>query len=450
MILWDYQQRTIEAVREAYRGGYRRPLLVAPCGSGKTIMFSEICASAARRGKRVWILVHRQELLDQVGRALARFEVKHGFIAAGFDPTPATVQVASVMTLVKRDLPPPDLLIIDEAHHATSKSWGTIIDRCPKAHMLGVTATPCRLSGEGLGDVFDTMVRGPSTRELIDQGYLCAPRVFAPPTIDTTGMHTLMGEFVKREVEAAVDKPTVTGNAIEHYQKITPGLKAVVFCVSLEHARRMEGAARSAGLRALMIDGGMDRDIRRRIVTDFAQGALDWLVTVDLVSEGFDVPSIDVGIFLRPTQSRGLWLQQTGRVLRTSPGKTTAWILDHAGNTLRHGFPHEDQEWTLDITREKQAPRERLMPIRVCPKCFSAQYGQLSCIHCGEVFVVKDRTIAETQGELKEITPEERARRQERQHQGRATTLARLEAIARIKGYREGWAQHVYEGRQKR
>lgn len=446
MILWDYQEKAIEGVRDAYRNGARRPLLVAPCGAGKTVMFSAIGKAVAERGKRVWILVHRQELLDQVGRALQRFGVPHAFIASGFEPHAAPVQIASVMSLIRRSLEPPELLIIDEAHHATSGSWGKVIEMCPKARLLGVTATPTRLSGEGLGDVFDTMVLGPSTQELIDRGYLCAPRVFAPPTINTEGMHTLMGEFVKREVSAAVDRPTVTGDAIQHYQTLTPGLKAVVFCVSLEHAARITTAARAKGIRALAIDGGMDRHVRRRVITDFTDHKLDWLVTVDLVSEGFDVPSIDVGIFLRPTQSKGLWLQQTGRILRTSPGKQTAWILDHAGNTLRHGFPNDAQAWALEVSGERPAAKARDPSIRVCPKCFSAQRGgKLACVHCGVTFDVQARSVDQVQGDLKEITPEELAKRRERQDEGYAAhsgNRARLEEIARIKGYAPGWVDH--------
>jgi DNA repair protein RadD len=454
MILWDYQQRAIEAVREAYRGGHRRPLLVAPCGAGKTIMFSAIGKAVAERGKRVWILVHRQELLDQVAGALSRFRVPFGFIAAGYEPADHPVQIASVMTLIRRQVAPPELLIIDEAHHATSGSWAKVIAMCPQARLLGVTATPTRLSGEGLGDVFDAMVLGPTTQELIDRGYLCAPRVFAPPTINTDGMHTLMGEFVKREVAEAVDRPTVTGDAIAHYQALTPGLKAVVFCVSLEHAARLTHAAREKGIRAISIDGTMDRFIRRRIVSDFTNHNLDWLVTVDLVSEGFDVPSIDVGIFLRPTQSMGLWLQQTGRILRTSPGKATAWILDHAGNTLRHGFPNDTHAWTLEVTRERAAVKPRDPTIRVCPKCFSAQRGgKTACVYCGVTFEIDSRTVAQVEGDLEEITPAELAKRRERQAEGYAAhsgNRARLEEIARKKGYRPGWVEHRLRAAQRK
>ena len=455
MILRDYQVRAIDEVRQSYRTGHRRPLLVSPCGSGKTVIFSHIGKSAAERGKRVMILVHRQELIDQVSAALDNCAVPHGIIAASHDRKLAgSVTVASVMTLIRRvkQTKAPDLLIIDEAHHAVSDSWGAIIRAYPTARLLGVTATPTRTSGQGLGDVFDDMIYGPGVRELTDAGHLAPARVFAPPTIDTTGMHTLMGDYLKSEIAAAVDKPKVTGDAIEHYQKLTPGRKAVVFCVSLEHAGHMARAAREAGITAVEMDGRMDREVRRRIVRDFVAGAIQWLVTVDIVAEGFDVPDIEVGIFLRPTQSMGLWLQQSGRVLRTAPGKTEAVCLDHAGNTLRHGLPSDDREWSLEgRKRDARAPSESAASIRVCPQCFSAQLsGKPTCMHCGCVFEVKARQVQREEGTLTEITPEQIARRRERQLQGRATSLEQLQAIGRIKGYKPGWAQRVFEARQKK
>jgi DNA repair protein RadD len=458
MILRDYQLRAIDDVRQAYVDGHRKPLLVAPTGSGKTVIFSSIGKSAAERGKRVMILVHRQELLDQVDHALTAFDVPHGLIAATRRGASAPlVQVASVMTLVRRldSVPAPHVLIIDEAHHASSGSWTKIIEAYPKARLLGVTATPTRLGGAGLGDVFDKLILGPSVSTLTEAGFLAPARIFAPPTIDMAGAHTLMGEFLASEVEAKVDKPKVTGDAIEHYQKLCPGLKAVVFCVSLQHAAHIAKGARDAGISAVEIDGRMDSDVRRRIVADFSRGLIQWLVTVDLVSEGFDIPNIEVGIFLRPTQSLGLWLQQAGRILRIAPGKTTAWLLDHAGNTLRHGLPSEDREWTLEGSKGNvAAKKEKPISARVCPKCFSGQRGgKPACIYCGLIFKVDSRKVQEESGELKEITPEETAKRRERSQIGMAAhsgNRARLEEIARIKGYKPGWVEYRLSAAQRK
>jgi len=447
--LRDYQQRAVDDVRDAYREGARRVLLTAPCGAGKTVIFSHVCRTAASRGKRVTILVHRQELVDQVAAALTAFAVPHGFIASGYEARHGeSVQIASVMTLARRleQTAAPDLLICDEAHHATAGQWDRIIKAFPHARVLGVTATPCRLSGAGLGDTFDRLIVGPTVSELTAAGHLCPARVFAPPTIDMTGAHTLMGDYVKFEVAAAAEKPTVTGDAIDHYQRLTPGKRAVVFCVSLRHAEAIAAAARMAGITALVIDGGMDRDVRRRVIADFAQGRIQWLVTVDLISEGFDVPAIEVGIFLRPTQSLALWLQQAGRVIRTHPGKDTAWLLDHAGNTTRHGLPSEDRAWELQSTAVRAGARKPALTVRVCPKCFSAQRsGRPTCGNCGARFEIESRRVQSEPGELAEITPEEAAKRRERADIGRAAhggNRERLQEIARIKGYKPGWVEH--------
>ena len=458
--LYDYQERCVEDIRSAYRSGKRAPLLQLATGGGKTIIFSYIAMGAQKLGKRVLVLVHRQELLDQVCATLAQFDVRHGVI----DPlhqfvSKAQTQVASIFTLIRRleRTPPPDLIIIDEAHHATLKStWGKVIAHWPRAKLLGVTATPCRLSGEGLGDIFDCLITGPAPQALIDAGRLSAVRVFAPPTISTAGLHTRMGEYVTAELQTLVDRPSVTGDAIEHYQKITSGARAAVFCVSLEHADKIARAARAANIKAVMIDGKMDKALRREVVRDYSLGRLDWLVSVDLISEGFDCPGIEVGISLRPTQSTGLWLQQCGRILRVFPGKRCATILDHSGNSLRHGLPTEDRHWTLEGSLGV-AKVDGKLSLRVCPKCFSAQVsGKAMCTNCGLTFAVEPRTVASRSGTLEELTPEKiaaaTASRKARQAVGQTKTLASLVELGRLRNYKnpEAWAEYVMAGREKK
>jgi len=260
-----------------------------------------------------------------------------------------------------------------------------------------------------------------------------------------------MGDFVKTQLVAAVDKPRITGDAIAHYQQLTPGQRAAVFCCSLEHAAHMAEAARAAGITAVTIDGSTDRQVRRGIIKDFSNGLIQWLVTVDLISEGFDCPGIDVGISLRPTQSLGLWLQQCGRVLRTAPGKSHATILDHAGNSLRHGLPTEDRDWSLSGSVRKSQNGERPVSVRVCGSCFSACRSGISvCPNCGTTFPVESRTVSRQKGELKEITQAEIDARRERQKQGLAANLATLIELGTKRGYKdpEGWANHVIGGRK--
>jgi superfamily II DNA or RNA helicase len=455
--LYPDQVKVLDDVRAAFRDGCKAPLLVAPTGFGKTVLFSYIASEAAKRGKRTMILVHRQELVDQVGETLNAFDVPHGIIAAGFtDRRDVAVRVASVFTLVRRldRKPEADLLVVDEAHHATLRStWGKVLAAYGGSRVLGVTATPCRLSGEGLGDIFDRLVHGPPVEQLVAMGRLSPVRVFAPPTIDTSSLHTRMGDFIASEMAAAVDKPTVTGDAIQHYQEITPGQRAAVFCVSLDHAAHIAAQAREAGIVAVQIDGGMDRFNRRQVVKDFKDGKIQWLVSCDLISEGFDCPGIEVGISLRPTQSLGLWLQQCGRCMRISSGKKNATILDHAGNSLRHGLPTETRDWRLDQSQQKTGKGEKGLSVRVCPKCWAAQRsGITACQSCGFTFPIEPRTIAAEKGTLEEITQEEIDRRRERQKQGTTRTLEQLTELGRIRNYRDpaAWARHVLAGRDKK
>ncbi len=323
--LRPYQSAGIAAIREAFGPLRKRaPLYVLSTGGGKTVLFTHIAHGAAAKGNRVYILSHRQELIDQISAALDLTGTPHGFIAAGYPTLDAPVQIASVQTLVRRldRTPQPDLIVIDEAHHARAETFERVIREWPKAKLLGVTATPIRLSGEGLGTIFDHLIVGPSMRELIDGGYLAPYRMFRPPTADASDLPRRGGEFVTAAAEALMNKPAITGSALAHYRQHADGRPALVFCVSIQHAKSVADQFREAGYSAFSIDGTMERTVRRGVVEDFRAGRIRVITSVALLEEGFDVPGAHVGIFLRPTQSLGLYLQQIGRILRPAPGKT--------------------------------------------------------------------------------------------------------------------------------
>lgn len=456
--LFPDQQGIINAIRAAFRGGYRSPLLVSPTGSGKTVMFSFMAARVSEKGKRVYILVHRDELVDQVSGTLCAFNVNHSFIAAGriYDRR-LPVQVASVFTLARRldRIPPPDLLIEDEAHHAIAGStWGEVMQVYLNALRLGVTATPERLDGTGLKDSFDTMILGQTTRQLIESGRLSDYRLFAPPGIDVSGVHSRMGDYVRSELAAAVDKATITGDVIGHYKKYADGMPSVAFCVSIKHAEHVAEQFRAAGYRSVSIDGKMDREMRRQIIRDFQRGGINVLTSCDLISEGFDCPGMVGAILLRPTQSLALHLQQCGRSLRKFPGKQYAVILDHAGNSAKHGLPDDERQWGLEGRDKKARKNDNDLPgVRVCKKCFAAVPPWApTCRFCGTLFEAKPRVVAQVDGELEEVDVHQ-ARLQklhDQQEMRSARTLDDLVALGRSRGYKrpEAWAAHVWTARQ--
>jgi len=450
--LRPYQNTLIERARANFLVGKRSQLLVLPTGGGKTVCFSYMAGRAVDKGLRVWILAHRVELLDQISKTLTAFGVPHGMIAPGYmGDRRKPVQVASVFTLARRldRYDAPDLIIVDEAHHAISEStWGRVITAFPAAKLLGVTATPIRLSGEGLGDLFQSMVVGPSMRDLIEQGALSPYRLFAPAGVDLSGVHSRMGDFVRGEIERAMDKPSITGDAVKHYQRLAPGRRAVAFCVSVEHAVHVAEQFRAAGISAQAIDGGMDRTLRASVLSEFSAGRIQVLASCDLISEGFDVPAIEAAILLRPTQSLGLYLQQVGRALRTFPGKDEAIILDHAGNVARHGLPDEDRVWSLEGAPKKKGEKKSEVPVKTCGSCFATVHSAATHCACGFEFPVVKREVEHVEGDLQEIDLAT-AVRQRRQEQGRAQSEADLVAIGRSRGMKrpELWARHVLRAR---
>lgn len=450
MQLRSYQERAIDDLRTAYQSGARAPLMVLPTGGGKTCIIAAISANAAARDRRVLILVHRRELIHQASGKLQWIGVDHGIIAAGTPPSDHAVQIASVQTLARRlsriDWQP-SLIIIDEAHHATAGQWARILDHWPDAYRLGVTATPCRLDGCGLRSVFDSMVLGPSVADLIFAGFLSPARIYAPPVVaDLQGIRSRGGDYASDQAAAAMDRPTVTGDAISHYQRLAAGQQAIAFCCNVNHAVSVCDAFKTAGISSELLLGNTPD--REQVVANFAAHRIRVLVTVDVVSEGFDVPAASCAILLRPTQSLGLYLQQVGRVLRTAPGKDAAIVLDHVGNAMRHGFPDDARDWSLDdrMRRSKGTPAPS---VRTCPECFAAFKPAPICPLCGAQCVpIKSRVIRELAGELQELRRGQQ--RTARREQGQARTLPQLLALAKERGYSPGWAYRIAAARGKR
>jgi superfamily II DNA or RNA helicase len=453
--LRDYQESAVQAVRDSFRAGHKKTLLVSPTGSGKTVIFSYIAAGMAKNNKRILIVAHRRELLKQISGALKKVGVSHAVLSGGTPGIPiANVVVASVFTLVRRmkAMKPFDLIIGDEAHHFTpDSSWGKVVAGFPSARVLGVTATPERLDGKGMGQMFDDMVMGPTVAELTAQGFLSHAVVYAPSAPDLGSVGTRMGDYVSKQLEDAMDKPIITGSAVKHYGKYADGKKAIAFCVSVKHAKDVAEDFRNAGYDASHIDGGMDDTERDGVLKAFEDGRVQILTSCDLVSEGFDLPSVEVAILLRPTKSLGLFLQQCGRAIRPHPDKERTIILDHAGNTARHGFIDDERDWSLAdgfvANRGKNA--EKVVSVRTCTACFAVHKPTPTCPMCGYVYPVTARKVKHVDGDLvmtsREDDPDISTQEGLMQKRHRVLT-----SVARKRGYNNPtqWAFNVICGQE--
>lgn len=449
MMLRDYQQQLIDDLRSCYRNGQRSVLLVAPTGAGKTRIFCFIAWSSSRRNRRTLVLVHRQELLRQTSETLIGYGIAHDTGFGGEHP----VRVSSVQSAVRRidrcDWQP-DLIVVDEAHHATAGStWGRMLDHYPGASILGCTATPERLDGRGLGlnagGYFEALVMGPSVTDLVAGGYLSPPAVYAPSAPDLGGVATRAGDYANDELVRVMDKPALTGDAVAHYRRLCDRTPAIAFCASVKHAENVARQFRAAGYRSEAIDGRLDDATRRERIEALGSGRLDVLTSCEIISEGTDVPVVGAAILLRPTQSLALYLQQVGRALRPYPGKERATILDHAGNSYRHGLPDDARTWSLDASRRSRRGSEQpSVAIRQCEQCYHVHRPAPACPQCGYVYPRQEREPEVRDGDLALVTE-----RRVPKSQGACRNLGDLIAFARAKGYANpyAWAKFVQASR---
>ncbi len=466
--LRPYQTKAFDEIRVAM-AKIRRIVFVLPTGGGKTVVFTFIAKSASLKGKRVYVVVHRSEIIDQICRALDDVGVSYGRIQPGRSPTRDLIQVAMINTIVRRldYIDEPDLVIIDESHHAITGSYTTLVNHYASARVLGVTATPERLDGRGLAEQFDHMIQGPSTRELIDAGFLADYEYYAPKiAIDLSGVKTKMGDYESAALAEALDKPTITGDAVAHYRTFLNGKSAIAFCVTVAHAEHVAASFTASGIPAASIDGSMSQAERTERVNGLKNGIIKVLTSCDLISEGFDVPDISGCIMLRPTKSLSMCLQQWGRALRPKADGSKAIILDHVGNAQRHGTPKTPRAWTLNSQKRKQTDSG----IRQCDLCFKAfePDEEIACDKSDEVSCIlykkpRDaptalREIEQVEGTLSAIseTPEWahginliRASGPEwKALLAKADTIDKLKEIQVMRGYKLKWCYFIMSRRK--
>lgn len=385
----------VDAVDRAFAAWLRvrRVLLVAPTGAGKTVLAAEIIDRFHNRGEKVLFLAHRQELIDQTCEKLTDVGAPHGVIMGSRVRTPdAPVQVASIQTLLNRPKPRAGLVIIDEAHRARAKSYETILSHYPHAKVLLLTATPWRTDGKGLGPVADDLVLATTTAELIRQGHLADYTGVVFKALDTSEIGTRAGEFKQDDLsrEAMSEKgKAIVGDVVEQYVLRARGKRAVVFAVSIEHSKFLADRFREAGVAAEHADGEMPTVERAAVIRRVREGRTVVLCNCNLVSEGFDLPALEVVILARPTASVSAHLQMLGRGLRPFPGKALAIFHDHAGNLERLGLPDDDRDYSLTGDGERKKRQGGTAP-KTCAECKTRWFGGPMCPTCGAAAAPKE------------------------------------------------------------
>ncbi len=453
IVLRDYQQDLIDGMRAHFNAGDRAILAQLATGGGKTVTSAYMVKGSVEKNNRCLWVVHRREIIMQASKTFWNMDIEHSLIMGGAITDPrCPVQIGSIQTVARRlnQIGHFDLIIFDECHHMASAQYQALFDRYPRARKVGLTATPWRLDGRGLGQWFQTMVNGPTPAELIERGALCDYRLFSPSTPDVSGIAKQGGDYKSSDLAKVMNKSTITGDAVGHYRRLAPGKQAVAFCCSIEHSQDVAAQFRAAGIIAEHVDGQMDHSGRDAIVDRFSRGETKILSNASLLGEGFDVPAIEAVILLRPTASLSLHLQQIGRGLRPAPGKQHAIILDHAGNAERHGLPDDDREWSLEDRPKKKRGEKSEVSIKQCPTCFRVHKPAPACPQCGRVYAVQSRDVEEVEGELVELDLEA-VRERKKQELKAARTMPELVALGRQRHYRypEQWAAHIMRQRQE-
>lgn len=406
------------------------------------------------KGNTVWFLVHRRELLDQTIDTFDRFGIER-----------KTIYIDMVNTVSRRldnlHIPEPDLIIFDEAHFSAAKTWQRIIDKFPKAYIVGLTATPTRLDGKPLGNIYDSLVNGESIGSLIERGFLAPYQYFAPTLADVTGLDTKRGDYDMKQAEELLSSRTIFGDVIKHYQKHAEGKQTVVYCSTINHSQEVAQAFCDAGYNAVHFDGDTPKRKRKEIIKRFREGEITHLCNVDLISVGFDMPDIDCCILLRPTQSTALYIQQAARALRYREGKV-AVILDHVGNYARHGLPDDEHEWSLEgkFAKPKRFDDEGMLKVRQCENCFNVyKTSEGACPHCGFAITVQREEIEMKEEieltEIKRKQEEEKLAKQKEiqsivvdyREPSDCQSLQELQEFAKNRGYKSGWTYYQAKAR---
>ena len=452
-MLRSYQEKAVaESWSQACKG--ERPIIVSPTGSGKTYMAAALVVRALLESLRVLILTPRREILLQTIEKVELFGIQPTDIGVimGADTRGiyCSVQIASWSTLVRRAarsdacLPIADLIIVDECHLALSKKLkARVLDYYARKNKLiiGMTATPARKSGLGLGDFFTKLVRTLSVKELIDLGHLVPGSYWGGSQPDLVNVAVSTGDYVMTQASERCRRPMLVGDVVENWLRLAGERHSIAFCCDKAHAHALADRFNRQGVSTCVITDNTPTYERDELMGKFKRREIQMLCNVGIAGLGFDVPSVDCVVLARPTKSLVLHLQQIGRGLRAHEGKKDCLVLDHAGNVQRHGMAEDGQFWTLEKgtrVQDRQTQKRQSKAI-ICPECKHIFQGSRECPKCHWEIPAPKRDVRQIDAELVPIT-----RARVLSLDDRKEFFLELRSLADEYGYKSGWAWHKF------
>lgn len=410
---------------------------------------AEIARRTTKNNNRVMFLIHRKEVLDQAVKTFKEQGVNPNLLTAGM-----------VQTLTRRvdKLPTPDVILVDEAHHALAKSYQRILSKFPKSIVLLFTATPHRTGRMQLDQIADDIIVGQSIHELTDKGFLAPFRYFQPPDDFDSKLlkRGSTGDFTNESMQEAMST-RIFGHIVKQYKRIASGMQAVVYTYSIDSAHKIAAEFNESGITARSVNGKTPQDMRDHIVRMFRDQRIKILVNVNLFTEGVDLPNVDCVIMARPTASLALYLQFSMRCLNPRPGKT-AIIIDHANNFKTFGYPDDDRDWKQAIKSGKQKSKSLLkdtgLSIVTCDYCFAvvkaSEVKDGKCPICGKPIKVHEakpvsdvdliEASKERQNTIREIVKNDLLKSVANKSVSELHSLRELQAYAKLHSYKPGWA----------
>lgn len=435
----QYQIDSYNAVKEAYKQGKKKVILALSTGAGKSHIGIQMIKSSLAKGKRVGFCVDRIILAEQFASMAYNEGITDFSIMQAdnilYDPS-SNFQIMTAQTLARRNIEPFDFLCYDEAH-IVYKSLTKLMKEWTDTYFLGLTATPFT---KGLGRLWDGLINGITMSQLIKDGYLSEYIAYGPSKPDLKGVRTSAGDYNKKDLAERTDKKQLIGDIVTHWMKIANDRQTVVGAVNVAHAENIATAFREKDIRADVIHCYLKSEEIKDKLERFKDGDIQVLSSVDLISRGFDQPTVGCMIVARPTKSLNYHLQFLGRGLRPSPDGKELIILDHAGNIERLGFPDDEFDIVLDmgIKKPKEHKKKEKLP-KPCPECHILFTGQ-QCPVCG--FKRKRKANVTTkEGELKEL---QKGRHKKATPEKKERLYAQLLAGAKAAGFQDGWAYHQY------